>query len=138
MRRPTAEKSDNYLSRMVTYIPTEIIAGYVAISGFIKTMPAPRQFPWFCVTSLALLVLTLFYLRFATAKAGRKRPLSHPITGAIAFAAWVFATGGPFEHYQMSADGSTGWYNRAIGSVVLVMVCLLLAVIQRALSSEDS
>jgi hypothetical protein len=90
MKRPTAEKSDNHLSRMVTYIPTEIIAGYAAISGFIKTMPPPRQFLWFCVTSLAPLVLTLFYLRFATAKAGRKQPGVPSRHGSIAFAAWGF------------------------------------------------
>ncbi len=137
MKRPTAARTDSYLSRMVTYIPTEIIAGYVAVSGFIKTLPAPRQFAWFCAVTLFLLVLTPLYLRYATAKSGRKRNVSHPLTGTIAFAAWVFATGGPFERYQMSPDGSTGWYTRAIGSIVLVVICLALPVIQRVLSRED-
>ena len=64
MKRPTAARTDSYLSRMVTYIPTEIIAGYVAVSGFIKTLPAPRQFAWFCAVTLFLLVLTPLYLRY--------------------------------------------------------------------------
>jgi hypothetical protein len=59
--------------------------------------------------------------------------LAHPVAGALAFAAWVFATGGPFERFQMSADGTTGWYHRAIGSIVLVLVlvCLSLPLVER-------
>ena len=121
---------------MVIYIPTEIIAGYVAVSGFIKGLPLKQQFLWFCMVAGALLVLTPIYLSLATSSPGRKKSFSHPVTGALAFAAWVFATGGPFEHFQISADGSSGWYNRTIGSIVLVIVCLALPLVEKTLSSD--
>jgi hypothetical protein len=136
MKRPTAAASDSYVSKMVVYIPTEIIAGYVAVSGFIKGLPLGRQFLWFCIVAVTLLVLTPIYLSLATAKPGKKKSLSHPLTGAVAFAAWVFATGGPFERFQITPDGSAGWYNRTIGSIVLVIVCLSLPLIERILSAQ--
>ena len=134
MKRPTAGSGDSYVSKMVVYIPTEIIAGYVAVSGFIKGLPPTQQFLWFCIVSGALLVLTSIYLFAATSRPGKKKSISHPVTGAIAFAAWVFATGGPFEKFQITPDGSTGWYSRTIGSIVLVIVCLTLPLLERTFS----
>lgn len=138
MKRPTALPSDSYVSKMVVYIPTEIIAAYVAASGFIKGLPLRQQFAWFCIVAVGMLLLTPVYLSAATSSPGKKRPLAHPVTGAIAFGAWVFATGGPFEHFQLAPDGSSGWYSRAIGSIVLVLVCLMLPLIERALSPRNA
>ena len=138
MKRPTAGTADSYLSRMVIYIPTEIIAGYVAVSGFIKGLPPKQQFTWFCIVSIAMLVLTPLYLAYATALPGRKKSISHPVTSSLAFAAWVFATGGPFERFQITPDGNAGWYNRTIGSIVLVIVCLALPLVEKALSGTPS
>ncbi len=135
MKRPTAASGDSYVSKMVVYIPTEIIAGYVAVSGFIKGLPPKQQFLWFCIVAGAMLLLTPVYLYSATARPGRKKSLSHPLTGALAFAAWVFATGGPFERFQMTPDGSSGWYSRTIGSIVLILVCLALPLIEQTLST---
>jgi hypothetical protein len=58
------------------------------------------------------------------------------LTGTLAFAAWVFATGGPFEHFQITPDGGAGWYSRTIGSIVLVIVCLALPLVERLLSAS--
>ena len=121
---------------MVIYIPTEIIAGYVAVSGFIKGLPPKQQFTWFCIVSIAMLVLTPLYLAYATSLPGKKKSIAHPATSALAFAAWVFATGGPFERFQITPDGSAGWYSRTIGSIVLVIVCLALPLVEKALSGS--
>jgi hypothetical protein len=131
MTRPTAKPNDPYVSKVVKYVPTEIIAGYVALSGFIKLLPGPQQFTWFCIVSIFLLLITPLYLSAATNEPGKKSSLAHPVAGALAFAAWVFATGGPFERFQMSADGTSGWYHRALGSIVLVLICLSLPLIER-------
>lgn len=119
-------------------IPAEIIAAYVAVSGFIKGLPLRQQFAWFCVAAIAMLLLTPVYLSAATSSPGRKRTLAHPLTGAIAFGAWVFATGGPFEHLQLAPDGSSGWYRRTIGSIVLVLVCLTLPLIEQMRSPRNA
>ena len=126
MKRPTVDKSDDYFGKIVKYIPTEIIAGYVALSGFVKALPMPLQFRWFCFVTLALLILTPAYLIRSTQDASSSR--AHAVCGTIAFAAWVFATGGLFERFQVTDSG--GWYHRAIGSIVLVLVCLSLPIIE--------
>jgi hypothetical protein len=137
MNRPKVQPTDSYFTKIVKYIPTEIVAGYVALSGFITLLPEPQQFIWFCVVSIVLLVLTPLYLHTATSEPGKKSSLHHPVAGALAFAAWVFATGGPFEIFQLEPDGSSGWYNRAIGSIVLVLVCLCLPLIERVLPGKS-
>jgi hypothetical protein len=89
------------------------------------------------VVSTVLFILTPLYLHTATSEPGKKSSLHHPVAGALVFAAWVFATGGPFELFQLEPDGSSGWYNRAIGSIVLILVCLCLPLIERALPSKN-
>jgi hypothetical protein len=87
--------------------------------------------------SIVLLILTPLYLHATTSEPGKKSSLHHPVAGILAFAAWVFATGGLFMRFQMEPDGSGGWYNRAIGSIVLVLVCLCLPLIEGVLPSEN-
>ena len=129
MNRPKVQPTDSYLTKIVKYIPTEIIAGYVTLSGFILGMDDPQQFIYFWVVSIVLLILTPLYLHVATSESGKKSSLHHPVAGALAFAAWVFATGGPFMQFQ--------WYDRTMGSIVLVLVCLCLPLIERALPSKS-
>ena len=124
-RRPTAAPSDSYLTRIVTYIPTEIIAGYVAITGYIKSLPPAQQYGWFAVTAGALLVTTPIWIMSAARDSGSRRPIGHAVAAALAFAAWVFASGGPFAHFA--------WYQPAMGSIVLVLVCLALPTIKNTI-----
>lgn len=137
IKRPTVKQDDTYLTKMVKYIPTEIVAAYVALSGFIKTLPLNQQFMWFCIAAVALLVFTPVYLAISTATPRKSKSIVHPLTGVLAFAAWVFATGGPFERYAMSPDGSSGWYSRGVGSIVLILVCLSLPVVERLHARQD-
>jgi hypothetical protein len=59
---------------------------------------------------------------------GARRPIGHAIAAALAFAAWVFASGGPFTHFA--------WYHPEMGSIVLVLVCLALPAIKRAIDRD--
>lgn len=127
-RRPTAEPSDSYLTRVVTYIPTEIIAGYVAITGYIKSLPAAQQFGWFAAVAGTLLLVTPLWIMNTAREPGARRPVGHAIAAALAFAAWVFASGGPFTHFT--------WYQPAMGSIVLVLVCLALPTIKSAIDRD--
>jgi hypothetical protein len=123
MRRPTVKKTDPYLAKLVKYIPTEVVMAYVAASGFIKSSANGHQFMWFCIVSVTLLVLTPLYLFKSTQSS--PTCYKHCVAGMLAFAAWVFATGGPFERWQFTST-YPGWYSRGIGSVVLIIVCLSL------------
>ena|SRR6266550_1784577 len=127
MPRPTVKANDSYSSKLIKYIPTEIVMGYVALSGGIKTFANGQEFTWFCVISITLLVFTPLYLFKATQSS--KSCYKHCVAGTLAFAAWVFATGGPFERFQ-TVGAHVGWYNRGIGSLVLILVCLSLPLVE--------
>jgi hypothetical protein len=125
MARPTVKRNDPYVAKLVKYIPTEVVMAYVAASGFIATADSHKVM-WFCIVSITLLVLTPLYLFRSTRSS--ENCYKHCVAGTLAFAAWVFATGGPFEHFGPPASPN-GWYRRAIGSVVLILVCLSLPLV---------
>lgn len=129
MDRPTVSTNDPYMGKLIKYIPTEIVAGYAAASGFIKGagFTPDTQFLWFCLVSIVLLILTPIYLLFSTKSS--ENCYAHIVCGVLAYAAWVFAGGGPFEHFQQHGD--VGWYNRTQGSIVLLLVCMLLPVFEK-------
>ncbi len=136
--RPKAKAEDAYLAKIVKFIPTEVIAAYVAISGFIKALPLQHQFLWFAIVSVFLLALTPLWLFRTTGATWSQGCIRHAGAGSIAFAAWVFATGGPFERWQMQPDGSGGWYCRAIGSIVLILVCTTLPLFASGMKQENN
>jgi hypothetical protein len=131
MNRPKVQPTDSYFTKIVKYIPTEIVAGYVALSGFILggIDSQQEQYIYLWVVSIALLILTPLYLHIATSESGKTSSLRYPVAGALAFAAWAFASGGPFMQFQ--------WYDRTLGSIILVLVCLCLPLIERALPSKS-
>lgn len=131
-RRPTAARSDSYLTRIITYIPTEIIAAYVAVSGIVKSLPDSQQFLWFSISAVALLLLTPLWILDAASQKSLQHPVGQAVAATLAFAAWVFATGGPFNRFIHT------WYHPAMGSLVLVFVCLCLPMVERALSGSSS
>jgi phosphoglycerol transferase MdoB-like AlkP superfamily enzyme len=131
MNRPTVQPIDSYFTKIVKYIPTEIVAGYVALSGFILggIDSQQEQYIYLWVVFIVLLILTPLYLHIATSESGKKPSLRHPVAGVLAFAVWAFASGGPFMQFQ--------WYDRTMGSIILVLVCLCLPLIERALPSKS-
>ena len=129
MKRPTVNPGDPYFGKIIKYIPTEIVAGYVALSGFVKALPPPySQFKWFCIISIGLLILTPVYFLFVTR--GSTNSYRHAVAGTIAFAVWVFASGGPFQAYCVGKPPEQCWYSPFIGSIVLTFVCLALPVVE--------
>ena len=87
--------ADNAVERLVKYVPTEIISGYVFLSGIVngaaRTSPLRLPASWalfFCGT-----VGTWFYLRHYKPVGIQKLQL--PIS-TISFVLWAYALGGPF------------------------------------------
>ena len=116
---------DDYLGRLVKYIPAEIVGLYVAAAGFVPKMdnlPDPRI--WWVF--LACAVATPIYLLFATRdKDQGKGPLwLQVVLATIAFPVWVFALGGPFT--------LLAWYaaNQWVASLVLVFVTFIFGMIE--------
>ncbi len=117
MRTPEV---DSYFTKLLKYIPAEIVSGYVAINGIFKSVKeVTTVFQWVVVGALTL--LTLLYIWRLTAEPGKKAAVSQIIISTIAFPVWVFALGGPFAEM--------GWYQYYYGAILLIVYTLMVPVI---------
>lgn len=83
---------DDYTSRLLKYIPAEVIALYVTLEGIVRATGADRaDLLW--IIFLVGLVATPLYLW----KVGGVTAFLHLAISTLAFAVWIFALGGPFE-----------------------------------------
>lgn len=125
---PTVEP-DGFLKKIVKYIPTEIVAAYVALADALKptaaVSPEPADYSWLWGVFWILLVLTLPYTWFFTQETGKPKPIFQTIVAPIAFTAWVFALGGPFTEIKAEIG------QPAIGTVALVLVLLMIPLVER-------
>lgn len=107
-------KHDNvYKDRLLKLIPSEIVAAYLVIEGLIPS-DAPQAGAVSLIASLILLVLIPFYLKRTMSV---EKPVQILFT-MVSFVVWVYAVGGPFDHYGLHTD--------YIGSVILVLWTLLI------------
>ena len=122
---PNSSPDDSYFQKLVTYIPADIIAAWVTLSGFITQSAAtiPHWISW--AVFGGLLVLIPFYVCYLkTVPPGLSSgKIFHWLTSCLAYVAWVFALGGPFA--------TQSWYQPIYGSIILVFVTLIIPVLER-------
>jgi|GEM_PF-366670 len=121
--RPRRE--DPYLVRVVQYIPSEVVAAYVAGSGAIAQLSGPE--PWEWIWFGFLLVVTPVWTAVATRAKGEPVAWFQAGAATVAFVAWVFGLGGPF------ARSFPASYETPLGGLVLIAVTLLVPVCERLL-----
>ena len=129
-KRPRVNRDDGYFTKLVKYIPTEVITAYAAMSGLIKSLPENQRLTWFSAAGAGLLILTPLYVLYAANIKGEPLPYNQAVISTIAFAAWVFASGGPFEEFS--------WYSHAVGSIALIIVCVTLPLIEWLLPASHA
>jgi hypothetical protein len=126
--QPQAQPGDSYLTRLIKYIPAEIIAVYVLVEGFIGaaqpggggnstgqiSLTPQQQFLVFG----AFLIATPIYTAIAT-----KMAWSQVIISTVSFAAWAFALGGPFLNLNSYKN------EPLIAAIVLPVVVLLAGIV---------
>ncbi len=116
---PTAvAKPDDYTTRLLKYIPAEIVAAFLAISAIFNEADVAEVVPW--VVFGVLLVMTPFYLWRVTRDPEKPLAMSQLVVGTIAFAIWVFALGGPFAEL--------GWYEPIYGPILLIVYTLAIPI----------
>lgn len=101
-------KEDDYKSKLLKFIPAEVVALYLTLDGVVKA--AASQLPqnetlW--IVFWVLLIATPLYLWRVTHVT--KRP--QLVISTISFAIWVFTLGGPFT--------GLGWYKPVEGALLL-------------------
>ena len=118
----TSTKVDSYPDKIVKYIPSEIVGGWIAIQGIAKNINnnPNNLFLWGILIFLS--VLTFFYIQKQTFQANKPPAIKQILISVGAFLIWAFAIGGePFE--------SLSFYNSAYGSILMILYTLTIPLI---------
>ena len=123
----TVNRSDDYLSRVLKYIPSEIVMAYIAIEGVLRTSYNPavwaeRQMLLKLSLGVAatLTIITPFWLY----RVMRVRRGTQILLSTLSVPVWLFAMGGPFALLD--------WYEPAFGAIVLPLYTLIVPIITRS------
>ena len=90
---------DTYFDKVLKYIPADIVAAWVAVSGLVKSaasVPANTVL-WICF--LIGVLLTAVWTWKQTNVAGQPTAVKQIIVSTIAFGVWVFALGAPLTRW---------------------------------------
>lgn len=101
-------KPDDYLNKIIKYIPSEVVALYITLYGVASA--AKNGIPFGLITWLIFVVGvlgTVLYL-WCIAKVNDRSQL---LISTGAFVVWVFALGGPFSNLS--------WYHPVYGALLL-------------------
>lgn len=112
---------DTYVDRIIKYIPADIVAAWIAITGLIAGatgVPKPTVL-WvmFAIMTIAAFAWTLK----ETSVPGRPPAIMQSVLSAVSFVVWVFALGGPFADLP--------WYHALYGSLALIVATLVFGLI---------
>ncbi len=115
-----ADRVDTYIDKVVKYIPADIVAAWVAVTGIVKGAGAgvnPNMTLWIAfVTGVAI---TFAWTWKQTSKEGLPPAWKQIIISTFAFVVWVVALGGPpFE------------INTTIGAILLIGFTLIAALFE--------
>lgn len=118
---PGAASGDDYIDRLVKYIPTEIIALYLGAINVVPAKDSSRILSLWIIAALCL-ICTPVYMYYATRKKGKPTLWSQITIGSIAFPIWVFAIGGPFAYLS--------WYDdkRWIAAIVVTFATFIAGI----------
>ena len=123
----TVKSADDYLSRVLKHIPSEIVMAYIAIDGVLRTSYNPnvwserqtlQRLLW--ITLAALTIITPFWLW----RVMRVRRPTQLFISTLSVPVWLFALGGPFT--------LQAWYEPAFGAIVLPIYTLIVPIISRS------
>jgi hypothetical protein len=111
---------DDYQSRLLKYIPTEVVALYLTLDNILKSAAVDQQpdLTLLWIIFLLLVVFTPIYLWRVT----KVRKSVQLIISTVAFVIWVFALGGVFENLP--------WYKHYYGALLLPTFTFLVPIIE--------
>ena len=112
---------DNYINKLWKYIPADVVAFYIFVSGLISGVSdVPQQLYYWIVLVLGLVVTFVWTLR-QTQLPKQNPAYIQAVISSGAFAVWVFALGGPFAFFS--------WYTSVLGAIILAAFTLLIPLI---------
>lgn len=113
-----APAPDGYGTRILKYIPAEVVAVFIGVQGAITAAdPAGPNATILWIAFGLLLILTPVYLW----RVGHVTKTLQLVIATIAFAVWVFSLGGPFAFLP--------WYQTVYGAVLLPLFTFAVGII---------
>lgn len=115
-----------YLNKVSSLIPGEIVAGYLTMFGFISAIKNARtaEITIWIIFALGL-ILTPLYLNKVADPGKPKR--NHLILSSFAFVVWAYVTTG--EKLLETIFPEAGLFDQAMASIILIGFSLVSAVI---------
>lgn len=107
-------EGDDYLSRLIKFIPAEIIAAYLTLENTIlgakEVIPNHEYIFW------VVFVILIIFVPIYVAKFSKVDNRWHLFISTCCFVVWSFSIGGPFSMYE--------WYNEIYGAILLPLFTL--------------
>jgi|SRR6267378_8652686 len=119
----SGSKPDDYFSRLLKYIPAEVVALYVSAEGVV---PAghPKRLMYLWAIFVFCSIATPVYMFFTARDETTKKPIwIQTLIATIAFPVWAYALGGPFT--------TLSWFEPFVGSLLLMAVTFTLGLVKR-------
>ena len=116
-----APSIDGYFDRVLKYIPGEVVAGWVTITGIIASVSSGDNAVLLWVLFGVFMLLTAAYTWKLTNIAGQPPAVKQIVIATIAFIIWAFALGGPFA----TIEGYTALW----GSATLIVYTLAMGIV---------
>jgi hypothetical protein len=114
-------KPDDYVTKLLKYIPVEVIALYITLEALVRssggTQQPELQLYWF-IFAFGIVVTPLYLWRIQ-----KVHKVSQLSISTAAFLVWVFAMGGP--HFN-----ELGWYESIYGAMLLPIYTFLIPIIE--------
>lgn len=115
---------DDYLERVVKYIPAEIVAAYVAVQNILDTQGCKVPQSWWYGLYLIFVVLTPAYLY--TRRTKGEPYMLHLAIATAAFVIWSYALTNCAKFGVFSLE----MYDAKLAAVALIMFSLIAGILQ--------
>ncbi|MEH2457497.1 hypothetical protein [Nostoc sp.] len=108
------QKIDTYFDRVVKYIPTDVVALWVTVTGLIKGSKDVPTDTLLWITFAFGIFLTVAWTLKTTGEPKKPPAITQTAISTGAFIVWVFALGEPF------ATTFQGFYKPLYGSLLMI------------------
>jgi hypothetical protein len=110
-------EADTYTSRLLKYIPAEVIALYLTLDAIIRSSQETPMTIYWAIFGVGLVGTYLYLWRVA-----KVRKQVQLLLSVTAYCVWAFALGGPFTHL--------GWYDPLYGGLLLPVYTFVVAIVE--------
>lgn len=108
------QSKDDYVSKLLKYIPTEVIGVYLTLDALVRSQDPIDKGLYWSIFMFGLIITPIYLWRVQNVKLKKQLFLS-----TVAFFLWIFGTGGPFAAYPQQ-------YNSLYAGVLLIVYTFLL------------